>query len=1084
MFKPFTGQVNYPGLEHHVLRFWQEQHIFEKLQAKNAGGPRWSFIDGPITANNPMGVHHAWGRTYKDIYCRYKAMQGYAQRWQNGFDCQGLWLEVEVEKQLGFNSKQDIIKFGLENFSRACRARVEEYAERITQQSIRLGQWMHWYDAQGKPTSYFTMDDNNIEHIWHFLKKCAEKGWLYVGHRVMPWCWRCGTSLSQHELIDSYQEQVDPSVYFRCLIHGREREYFLVWTTTPWTLTSNTALAIQPGMDYVRVRVNGDIYYLLTARADAALPENAERLGTVKGSDLLGLIYTGPFDDLPAQTGVRHLTVPWDAISTEEGTGIVHIAPGCGAEDFDLGKQLSLDTLVPLDENGYFVDGFGWLAGKHVTESAALIRADLQKKGILFTWGDYEHRYPICWRCKTPLVFRLGDEWFISCTEVRAHMKREAQKVRWMPEYGSSLMQNWLDNMGDWCISRRRFWGLPLPFYLCDACQHRTVIGCKAELREHALNPEIVDALVELHRPWIDEVKIRCPQCGATVERVTEVGDCWLDAGIVPYSTLNYLPDHLRLEGTICSLRSEETTVNGQSAWQRWFPAAFITEMREQIRLWFYSMLFMSATLENRTPYLSVLTYEEMRDENGNPFSKSGGNAIPFDEAAEKMGADPMRWLYAAAPLNQIFRFGYGPADEVKRKMLTLWNCYKFFIEYANLDRPRLRGAVTTPHSALRTPHSELDRWILARLQQLTAFCNDRLDNCDAAAVTREVEKFIDDLSTWYVRQSRRRFWKSEDDADKAAAYQTLYDALVTLALLIAPLVPFTAEEMYQNLVRSVDASAPESVHLCAYPQVQATWQDQQLVEDVATLRRVVSLALSARNEANLKVRQPLSRLLIKPVDAHERDVLTRMQAQVLNELNIKQLEFIDDEAMLHTFSVKPNFTKLGPRFGKRVPHIQKALAAADAAAVGAKVTAGESVELNVNGETLTLVPEDLIVERMPAADLVMASDNGCIVALDTKLTPALIHEGMARDFVRHVQDLRKKADFNVADRIVIHYAADGEAAEAIVQHAAYIQQETLAEELSVGESPAGSAVTTLTLGGHPVRVGVVRAQQLPTLNP
>jgi isoleucyl-tRNA synthetase len=1077
MFKPFTGQMNYPEMEQRILRFWQEHDSFAKLRAQNAGGPRWSFIDGPITANNPMGVHHAWGRTYKDIYCRYKAMQGYDQRWQNGFDCQGLWLEVEVEKQLGFNSKQDIVTFGLDNFSRACRARVEQYAERITQQSIRLGQWMRWYNDQGTPTSYFTMDDNNIEHIWHFLKKCEELGWLYVGHRVMPWCWRCGTSLSQHELIDSYREQADPSVYFRCAIHDRPGEYFLVWTTTPWTLSSNVALAIHPEMGYARVRVNDYIYYIIAARAEAVLPKHAERLGTVKGNSLLGFTYDGPFDELPAQARVNRRTIPWDAISTEEGTGIVHIAPGCGAEDFELGKQLDLDTLVPIDDNGYFVDGFGWLIGKHVTESAPLIREDLQKKGVLFSWGDYEHRYPICWRCKTPLVFRLGDEWFISCTEVRERMKREAATVRWMPEYGGSLMQNWLDNMGDWCISRRRFWGLPLPIYTCGSCNHRTVIGSKAELRERALNPTAVDQLEELHRPWIDEITISCPQCGAAVERCTEVGDCWLDAGIVPYSTLNYLPDHLHAEGAMRSIRSEETTVGNQSSWQRWFPAAFITEMREQIRLWFYSMLFMSSTLENRTPYLSVLTYEEMRDEHGNPFSKSGGNAIPFDEAAEKMGADPMRWLYAAAPLNQIFRFGYGPADEVKRRMLTLWNCYKFFIEYANLDQPTLRTPFSAQHSALCTLHSELDRWILARLQQLIEFCNDRLDNFDAAAVTREVEKFVDDLSTWYVRQSRRRFWKSEDDDDKAAAYQTLYDVLVTLPQLIAPIVPFAAEEMYQTLVRSVDAQAPESVHLCRYPQGEAAWRNPQLIEDVATLRRVVSLALSARNEANLKVRQPLPRLLVKPVDARERDVLTRMQAQVLNELNIKQLEFLDDEAALYGFSVKPNFTKLGPKFGKRVPHIQKALAAADTAAVGAKVAAGESVELSVNDETVTLAPEDLVVERIPVPGLAMAAGGGCVVALDTTLTAELIQEGMARDFVRYVQELRKQADFNVADRIVIHYVAVGEAASAITQQSAYIQQETLAERLLVGDSPAGTVTTELTLGGHPVRVGIVRVQ-------
>jgi isoleucyl-tRNA synthetase len=1072
MFKPFDGNVNYPEMERRILQFWQERRIFEQLRAQLAQSEKcWSFIDGPITANNPMGVHHGWGRTYKDIYCRFKAMQGYNQRWQNGFDCQGLWLEVEVEKALGFNSKQDIVNYGLDKFSRDCRARVEQFAERITQQSIRLGQWMRWYDEKGTPSSYFTMDDNNIEHIWHFLKTCEEKGWLYIGRRSMPWCWRCGTSLSQHELVDSYIEKVDPSVYFRCKMHGRENEYFLVWTTTPWTLTSNTALAIQPDLDYAKVRLYGDIYYLIAERADAVLPKDADRLGTVKGSELIGLTYDGPMQDLPAQTNVNRRTIAWDAISTEDGTGIVHIAPGCGAEDYELGKQLGLDTLVPIDDNGYFVEGFGWLEGKHVTESAELIREDLQKKGVLFAWGDYTHRYPICWRCKTPLVFRLVDEWFISCDEIREPMKREAAKVRWIPEYGGSLMQNWLDNMGDWCISRRRFWGLPLPFYVCG-CGKRTVVGSVAELRARAVNPEAVDALPELHRPWIDEVKIKCPQCGNAVERTTEVGDCWLDAGIVPYSTLNYLPEHKGTTGAVWSMRGAESR-HQPSSWSRWFPAAFISEMREQIRLWFYSLLFMSVTLEDRTPYLHVQTYEEMRDENGEPFSKSAGTAIPFDEAAEKMGADPMRWVYASAPLNQIFRFGYGPANEIKRKMLTLWNCYKFFIEYANLDKPSLKAM-----SNLQCPTSnELDRWILARLQQLVGLCNDRLENFDSATVTREVEKFIDDLSTWFVRQSRRRFWKSEDDSDKAAAYQTLYDVLVTLARLIAPIMPFTAEEMYQNLVRSVFDDAPESVHLCSYPTVHPALQDDQLVEDVDTLRRVVSLALSARKEANVKVRQPLSRLVVKAADEREREVLARMQTQILNELNVKAMEFISDESELQSFVIKPNLPKLGPKFGKRLPQIQQALSAANADQIGAKAAAGESVDLVLNGETVTLAPEDLLLERAPAMGLKVASDNGCIIALDTNLTPELKQEGMARDFVRYAQDLRKQAKFNVSDRITIHYLADGEVADAVVRHADYIKQETLADELVAREPSDGFVTTVVTLGGQSVRVGVLRVQ-------
>ncbi|MBM3265135.1 MAG: class I tRNA ligase family protein, partial [candidate division Zixibacteria bacterium] len=790
MFKPFSGQMNYPEMELRILDRWKERGTFDRLRAQLVDKPLWSFIDGPITANNPMGVHHAWGRTYKDIYFRYKAMKGYNQRWQNGFDCQGLWVEVEVEKELGFNSKRDIEAFGLEKFSRACRERVDRYAERITQQSIRMGQWMMWYGDDGAPASYFTLDDNNIEHIWHFLKKCHEKGWLYRGYRSMPWCWRCGTSLSQHELVDSYREQTDPSCFFRCRIEDRPNEYFLVWTTTPWTLTANTALAIQPDGDYARVESDDAVYYLMASRVPVVMPQNATVTNTIKGRDLIGLPFAGPMENLPVQSRITRRTVPWDIISAEEGTGIVHIAPGCGAEDYQLGRELGLDVIVPIDENGYFTDRLGWLEGVHVRESADRIREDLEKRGVLFRWEDYEHRYPYCWRCKTPLVFRLAAEWFISADEIRAPMKREAARVRWIPEYGGRLMQDWLDNMGDWCISRRRFWGLPLPFYVCGDCDHIDVVGSMGELRTRAVNPEAIDTLPELHRPWIDDIRIACGKCGKPIERVSEVGDCWLDAGIVPFSTLNYLPEHERVENAIRSVRGPEKKAGALerreadkqkgtghqpaldnmgaetvSAWSQWFPADWISEMREQIRLWFYSQLFMSVTLRDRAPYKAILTYEEMRDEEGNPFSKSGGNAIAVEEAAERMGADVMRWQFAGAPLSTVFRFGYGPAEEVRRKMLRLWNVYSFFVTYANLpDCPPLAP------SAPMTGRSELDRWIVSRLHILIRVCNEKLDDFDAAAVVREVEAFVDDLSNWYVRRSRNRFWKSGDGADKQAA--------------------------------------------------------------------------------------------------------------------------------------------------------------------------------------------------------------------------------------------------------------------------------------------------------------------------
>lgn len=1077
MFKEFEGKMNYPEMEERILEWWTDRDIFNKLRAQLADKPLWSFIDGPITANNAMGVHHAWGRTYKDIYCRYHAMKGQNQRWQNGFDCQGLWLEVEVERALGFNSKRDIEEYGLAKFSEDCRARVETFAERITQQSIRMGQWMHWYQEDGTNASYFTLDDNNIEHIWHFLKVCHERGWLYRGHRAMPWCWRCGTSLSQHELVDSYKEQIDPSCYFRCRVADRPNEYFLVWTTTPWTLTANTALAIAPDADYAKVVLDDDIYYLMESRVKAVMPKGARIVESLKGKELIGLSFHGPMEDLPAQEEVKRNTVAWDIITTDDGTGIVHIAPGCGAEDFQLGQEIGLDILVPIDDNGYFTERYGWLAGEHVRESADKIRENLEANGVLFKWEDYEHRYPFCWRCKTPLVFRLADEWFIACDEIREPMKKASATVNWIPEYGGRLMQDWLDNMGDWCISRRRFWGLPLPFYACDDCDHITVVGSTVELKQRALDPALVEQLPELHRPWIDDIEIACEKCGKPLKRATEVGDCWLDAGIVPYSTVNYLPEELGVDGSIRSIRGPEAesdrkgvTVDSAnpSAWSQWVPADWISEMREQIRLWFYSQLFMSVTLHNRAPYKSVLTYEEMRDENSEPFSKSGGNAIAVEEAVEKMGADVMRWQYASAPLSSVFRFGYGPAEDVTRKMLTLWNVYSFFVTYANLpDCPTI-----VPNAPI-AGRSELDRWILGRLHTLIATSNDRLEQFDVATMVREAEAFVEDLSTWYVRRSRRRFWKSGDDVDKRSAVQTLYDVLVTLSKVIAPVLPFSAEELYQSLVPPVDPTAPESVHLCEYPQSDPDIVDQGLLDDMAALMQVISLGRSARNDAKMKVRQPALRLMVRPSDERQGETIARLKTQILEELNVKDLVVLASLDELETFSVKPEFSKWGPRFGKKMNSVRQALEAMDLAEVGAQADAGQSVELSVDGETVTLSSDELVVERVPAEGFAVVSDFGCTVAVDTTMTRDLVLEGLIRDLVRAVQSLRKEADFNVTDRIELFHNAEADLLDAIGIHEDYIKAETLAVNILTDDPPPEAKTSDVKIGEHNTRIGV-----------
>ncbi|MDQ6692973.1 MAG: isoleucine--tRNA ligase, partial [Chloroflexota bacterium] len=874
MFKPVDNRLDFSEMENRILAFWRDTDAFKKLQERNRGGEPWSFIDGPITANNPMGVHHGWGRTLKDIYQRHHAMLGHDQRYQNGFDCQGLWVEVEVEKDLGFNHKREIEEYGLDRFARACRERVMKYAGEITRQSERLGQWMDW------DNSYYTMSDTNIEYIWHFLHKCHENGWLYRGTRSMPWCWRCGTSLSQHELIDNYEEVTHRSVYvkFPLTTPGHEGESLLVWTTTPWTLSANVAAAVHPDLNYARVRQGDEVFYLSRGTM-SSLKGAYEDLGNVKGSDLVGLTYKGPFDELPAVQGVEHRVIEWDAVGEEEGTGIVHIAPGCGAEDFELSKVNNLPVLMPLDEAGNYLPRFGWLTGLHVSDIASKIFSSLEEKGVMYKVEEYTHRYPTCWRCHTELIFRLATEWYIGVDEIRPRMMEAASKVEWVPDYAGKRMENWLTNMSDWNISRKRFWGLVLPFYVCD-CGEVTVVGSREELRRLAVNPEVVDTLPELHRPWVDEVLIKCPKCNEQVKRVPEVGDAWLDAGIVAFSTMGYLEDHKK--------------------WQHWFPADLVSEMREQIRLWFYSMLFMSVTLEDTSPYKKVLTYEKVHDEKGRAMHKSWGNAIWFDDAVEKMGADVMRWMYAGANITQNMNFGYAIADDIKRSLLTLWNTYSFFVIYANLDGFQPGDTVPVAERA------ELDRWILARLNDLTGVARERLDSYDAGTVTRAVDLFVDDLSNWYVRRSRRRFWKSESDSDKAAAYATLYEVLVTLTKLIAPIMPFMAEEMYQNLVRTQDGAQPESVHHNPYPEVDEALVNRQLLADTALAQRVVSLGRSARNKAGLKVRQPLREIVVRPPSRGGEESLRRMEAQILEELNVKRIVVTQQVGDLITYSIKP----------------------------------------------------------------------------------------------------------------------------------------------------------------------------------
>jgi isoleucyl-tRNA synthetase len=1016
MYKKVETKPDFIKMEKEILNFWERNQIFGKLIEKNKGNDRYSFFDGPITANNPMGVHHAWGRTYKDVYQRYKAMKGYQQRYQNGFDCQGLWVEVEVEKDIGLNSKREIENYGIDNFSRKCRERVEKYSNIIAQQSIRLGQWMDWEN------SYYTMSDTNIEYIWYFLKKCYENGWLYLGKRLMPWCVRCGTSLSQHELIDSYKEMIHTSVFLKLPIVGRGNDYIMVWTTTPWTLSSNTALAVHPDLEYKKVKQNNEYYYL-SGGTLSSLIGDYEIVDSVKGKNLAGLKYVGPVDDFDVQKRIEHKVILWDEVGEQEGTGVVHIAPGCGEEDFELSKIHNLDVLVPFDDNGIFKQGYGFLSRKIVTEVAELMFEHLKNKGFLYKLEDYAHRYPVCWRCGEELVFTLVTEWFISSSEIKERMIRCNREVTWHPQYGQKRMEDWLLNMGDWCISRKRYWGLPLPFYVCD-CGEINIIGTRKELEERAV--EGLEQLQELHKPWIDRVKIKCNKCGNTVERIKEVGDCWLDAGIIPFSTLHYFDD--------------------KEYWQKWFPANFVTEMREQIRLWFYSLLFMSVTLEDKAPYKEVLIYEKAYDERGVPMHKSLGNAIWFSDAVERMGADVMRWIYVSQNIMTNLRFGYGVADEVRRKLLTLWNTYSFFVMYAEIDKfnptnVKIKNKQLAP----------IDIWILAKLNRLVQTANKELDNYNVSDFAKAVEDFLDDLSNWYIRRSRRRFWKSENDEDKLSAYYTLYNCLVTSIKIIAPILPFMSEEIYQNLVASINPDEPESVHLCKYPEPDPDFLKDGLTEEIEFVKKIVEMGRSIRNKVQIKVRQPLAEIFIKTKTEKEKSIIKSLKSLILDELNVKKLNLISDSSQLVSHSVKLKYNIVGPKYGKKVKEIEQYINNLPIKEIEQKIRSGSGIEIQGvkdNEEKIVLLSNEFFIVSNALDNIAVLEEDDYIVALNTNLTKSLILEGITREFVRHIQDIRKETQLNVMDRIIVHCNVPDEVKEAIQKHIDYIKRETLAEEL------------------------------------
>ena len=994
--KKVEPNFNFIGMEHDVMKFWEDEKCFQELLEKNKNGKKFRFLDGPITANNPMGIHHAWGRTLKDIYIRYKGMNGYTSHYRNGFDGQGLWIEVEVEKELGFNDKKDIEKYGLDKFTKKCLARVEHFSKVITEQSKRLGQWMDW------DNSYYTNTEENITAIWYFLKKCHEKGMIEQSFRPMPWCPRCGTSLSEHEMAGSYKQLVHKAVYFKLPLIGTDSK-IVVWTTTPWTLSSNVALAVNPENDYVKVKVKSDDKYLIMGRNALSIlgDDKVEVVDSFKGEKLVGLKYETCFPEFEAQKDIDHRVVAWEDVSSEDGTGVVHIAPGCGAEDYELGKREGLPVVIPIDDEGVIIDGFGFMIGHNTKEVAALVFDELEKRNKLYKVEEHEHSYPVCWRCKSEVVFKAVREWHINSDKIRDKLIEAARTVKWTPDFAGKRMEDWLKNMGNWAISRKRFYGLPLPIYPCEECGKITVVGSREELKKLAVDPKKVDELPDLHRPWIDEIEIVCPHCGKHVKRIKEVGDCWLDAGIVAFSTLKYFTD--------------------KEYWKQYFPAEWVTEMKEQIRLWFYSLLFMSVVLEDRAPYESVLTYSAVVKEDGGKFSKSG-YMIKFDEAAEEIGADPIRYLYAGAQVNNDVRFGFNLGDESRRKLLNFWNIYVFFNTYAIIDMPNLKD-----YKLDMSKLEKSDKWLLARLNKFIAVARKEMDNYQVQNLVREFEILVDDISNFYVRVNRKRFWKIGEDSDKLQVYYLLYTAIKKMTQIMAPIIPFMTEEIWQNMVRSFEPDEAKSVHLSDYPTTVAEYEDEDILNEVEEIRKIIALGLMLRNEKQLKVRQPLNTMYVTSQKNIEQS-LKDFENIIKEELNIKKIEVIKDESILNDEYLMVNFKVAGKLLKEKIQNFKEKiekLSEIEMQELVAKFNDEKIAEIEIS--EYGKLPKDVFIKAMrPKAHIVVIKDSGYTIALDTILTEELIVEGMYRDLVRTLQVLRKEAGLKVEQRITLSLKTEG----------------------------------------------------------
>ena len=1018
MYKKVSTDMNFVEREKQVEKFWEDNQIFEKSMKVREGNPSYVFYDGPPTANGKPHIGHVETRVIKDMIPRYRTMKGYQVPRKAGWDTHGLPVELEVEKKLGLDGKDQIEKYGVEPFIEQCKESVWKYEGMWEDFSHTVG---FWADMKNP---YVTYHNDYIESEWWALKEIWKKGLLYEGHKIVPYCPRCGTPLSSHEVAQGYKDVKERSAVVRFKVKG-EDAYILAWTTTPWTLPSNVALCVNPDEDYVKVTSKGYTYYMAAALVDTVLGEGAEILEHYQGKDLEFKEYEPLFPYAEKRIGNKkaYYVVCDTYVTLTDGTGVVHIAPAFGEDDSKVGHRYDLPFVQLVNEKGEMTEETPW-AGTFCKKADMAVLQALEDKDLLFDAPLFEHSYPHCWRCDTPLIYYARETWFIRVTAVKEDLIRNNNTINWIPEsIGKGRFGDWLENVQDWGLSRNRYWGTPLPVWQCE-CGHQDCIGSIEELKEKADNcPDDI----ELHRPYIDAVTIKCPKCGKEMHRVPEVIDCWFDSGSMPFAQHHY-------------------PFENKEIFEKQFPAQFISEAVDQTRGWFYSLLAISTLLFNKAPYENVIVLGLVQDENGQKMSKSKGNAVdPFD-ALQTYGADAIRWYFYTSSAPWLpSRFAGKTVVEGQRKFMgTLWNTYAFFVLYANID-----NFDATKYSLEYDKLAVMDKWLLSRLESTVKAVDDNLANYRIPEAAKALQSFVDDMSNWYVRRSRERFWAKGMEQDKINAYMTLYTALVTVAKAAAPMIPFMTEDIYQNLVKSIDASAPESIHLCDFPEVHENWIDPKMEEDMADLLEIVVMGRAARNTANIKNRQPIGTMYVK-----SEFQLSEFYKEIIeDELNVKEVVFKDDIADFISYSFKPQMRTVGPKYGKLLNKIKTVLSELDGNKAMAELKSTGELKLDIDGQEIVLLEEDLLIDMAQMEGYVSESDHTITVVLDTNLTPELIEEGFVRELVSKIQTMRKEAGFEVMDKIRVYAKDNDKIVDIMKNHGDEIKSEVLAEDIVTGET-------------------------------